>query len=627
MKKTVIKRRKRVPAITSRGSAGPGGDALQEEPFPFVPQAPVESKPAAAVAAKPKRGRKSAAASKAASAAPSPPDSTISKAGDVDMDADAAEAERAAQEGVCDRSSRPLPRPSLTNGISHSQAAHQLAAETLLSIGPNSRSTAAAASSGSRPERPSSVASTNTNVDPSLNSLDARGLKRKGPEEEAAIENNKTSQSDSPKRRAYSPAPSGAYVPSYASSLASRHAQQSIPRDRPVSIHSREADYLNKDIEADARRRQQQKLEDDLRAREREIDKERSIREAERERDRRGLGIGRDALHGDALSRSMGASDSTNGSLAASRHALAGGSRPSPFKYGGSMFDHDRFGYGRAAAEKAKEANGPSSNTTAAKPSPWNNPLTASQSRPSSPMVSPAQSKASIVGALTRKELQDHRDSLLEGKKWLEERLSKTERLLAQLSDKLAESPAVTPVAARPVAAQSPASSSSTASAAQKEEDLLRARQARERELINSRRSAYGGLGFGSGSGLLGGGYGSPYGGGLGLLRMSEWDSWSRDKPARDREREKEREREREREKERDRERDKDAEKSRHDKDKVEREKAGVTPSSGSTTNSINTPPVERKPTVAPLGTSIGLARRKEVGGMYGSHGGNWSMA
>ena len=636
MKKTVIKRRKRVPAVTSRGSAGPAGEL--DEPYPPVSQVVTESKVATTPVAKPKRGRKSAAASKTASAAPSPPESTFSRGGDIDMDVDAAEAERAAEEGVCRRPTPATSRHHLltSSGHSQSQAAHQLAAETLLSIGPNSRSSATAAPV----DRPASSASTSRVVEDSASKqLDNRGLKRKNIED-AVAQKARANAEDSPKRRAMSP---DRTRESGDSQLPARGYHG--PRPRPYSYYGSDEEHEFAKLTTDEQRHrrlmdwhhmrsQQKKAEDEMRMQEHiEMEKERmrgAGREREqRERDRR---LGTAGLtNGSSIGVGSDVANSARGenrnSIPGAGYAGAGsGARPSPYRYGGSIFDNDRYGYGRPM-DRTKDST--SALLSSNRPASWVNPLVASRSRPGSPTGSPAQSKASpTVNALTRKELQDHRDSLLEGKKWLEERLSKTERLLGQLNEKLAEPPiAAHAPASRPTSSHAPGPTTSVSGTpVSKEDEAVRARQARERELVNGRRAGYGGLGFGGG-GLLGGGggYGSPYGGGLGLLRMSEWDSWSRDKHLREREREN---------------REKEAERLRQDiKDKAEREKTNG-PTTGATaatnTTSSSTPTVastaspsamERKPVVAPLGTSsFALARRKELGGGLFGHGSSWSM-
>lgn len=567
------------------------------------------------------------------------------------MDVDVAEAERAAaEEGV--RGRPPIatsPHLILTSSGYHSktQAAHQLAAETLLSIGPNSRSVA----SVSTIDRPPSTASTSrVTEDVASKSLDARGLKRKSIED-TVVQKARANAMDSPKRRALSPARQRDMD---GTSLPARGYRG--PRPRPYSFYGSDEEYEFAQLSMEEQRHrrlldwhhmraEQKKDEEEMRARD-HVDLERErMRDAARERDRR---LGTTPTNG---ANTVAQTDAANGTRTDSRTSsmigsayvggAAIGARPSPYRYGGSMFDNDRYGFGRQVDRTKEGTASTSSHLSSNRPASWINPLVASRSRPGSPTGSPAQVKASpTMNALTRKELQDHRDSLLEGKKWLEERLSKTERLLSQLNDKLAE-PVVpnTTSTGRPTSSHAPASASGTGTT--KDDEVLRARQARERELINGRRTGYGGLGFGGGGSLLGSGYGSPYGGGLGLLRMSEWDSWSRDKHLRERERET---------------REKEAERVRlENKDKVERERerererekvgsgsatAGgtgtsmstATPGSAAATSTTTTTTaaspsvVDRKPLVPPLGSALGLGRRKEMGGSLYGHGGSWSM-
>lgn len=592
---------------------------------PLPLQVATESKVATTPVTKPKRGRKSAAP-KTVSTAPSPPESTVSRGGDMDMEVDAGEAERAAEaEGVCRGSPYTTSRQNVltSSGHSRSQAAHQLAAETLLSIGPNSRSSAAR----DPVERPLSAASTSRAGDDSASSaVDARGLKRKSLED-AVAQKARTNGLDSLKRRALSPGRPGQ---ARDGPLPTRGYRG--PRPRPYSFYGSDEEYEFAQLSTEEQqhrrlldwhhmRSQQQKDEDEMiKQHDREYYKahhERFEREWEqRERERR---LGATGLTNGTIERDVanGTRPEAKSAISDAAHASApAGARSALYRYGGSMFDPDRYGYGRPA-DRNKDTT--SSILSSTRPASWVNPLVASRSRPGSPGGS-AQSKASpTMNALTRKELQDHRDSLLEGKKWLEERLSKTEKLLGQLNEKLVEPAATVSMAAgRPGSAHGPASAVSAPGTPAKEDEAMRARQAREKELANSRRTGYG-MGFGGG-GLLGGsgsgGYGSPYGGGLGLLRMSEWDSWSREKHLREREREN---------------REKEAERLRLEtNDKADREKpngsTASTSAAGTGAASASPSALERKPIVPPLGSSLGLSRRKEMGGLYGGHGGSWSM-
>jgi hypothetical protein len=424
--------------VSARGSAGPGGDLPAEEMI-SGPVAPVDPKSTGTPALKPKRHRRTnaekaaaLAASKAASNnAPSPSESTASRGGiqgDVDMDQD--EAERAAQEGVRGPPrTRHVAASSLTLHDDHAttQAAHQLAAETLLSIGPNSRSApnSAAANAAERPR------SSNSNLDPSLQPLDMRGMKRKSIED-VQSSGARTPDTGSPKRRALSPNSHSAYNSMYggasASSLIARHAQQSVPRD------NRERALLARDVDIDKERemqslRRQRILEEDQRVRERDLEKERA-KEIERERERRALGLPSTILGGDPSSRPPGSASEAGagrqGGMFGPYGSAGSGARASPFKYGG-LFEHDRYGYSRAGDRKDAVGQGAQN-----RPSGWVNPLV---SQPSAA----ASSSNPAANSLTRKELQDHRDSLLEGKKWLEERLAKTDKLLSQLNEKLTE--------------------------------------------------------------------------------------------------------------------------------------------------------------------------------------------
>lgn len=122
MKKTVIKRRKRVPAVSSRASTcgpsgGGGGGAAANDlglgpdepgtPGPFNRLLPGNSTTTTTAAkssdtktttpSKPKRARKTKGSNKAVV---SPAESERSKLGEMEVDTEAAEAERAAQEGV-----------------------------------------------------------------------------------------------------------------------------------------------------------------------------------------------------------------------------------------------------------------------------------------------------------------------------------------------------------------------------------------------------------------------------------------------------------------------------------------------------------------------------------------------
>lgn len=278
------------------------------------------------------------------------------------------------------------------------------------------------------------------------------------------------------------------------------------------------------------------------------------------------------------------AQSSTNGSLP-SRGSYINtgygypGQRSGNFKYGALFGAFDGMDPSRSspAAPTSSKAGNPSqqlstSALTSSRPHPsssWANPYPPAIQNPS---ANPASGPASAPTTLLRKELLEHRDHLMDSKRWLETNLARTERLLNQVNDRLAESVAASSGTNNPLARGSSLATligRDRLSAEEEAAAAAKARLARDRgELPQAWSSSprggngapLGAHGLGS-SGLFGlGGYGPSAG-----LPRSEWDAASRERE-RAREYEKNRERERERERERDRERDLERDKERQEK-------------------------------------------------------------
>lgn len=428
------------------------------------------------------------------------------------------------------------------------KAAHQLAAETLLSIGPNSRSAntaATAASSGHRPaQRSTSVASNGGHGGPSQDLLhptdSSRGLKRKGPVDSSAAAaaaavaatgssgiDSPRSAHGSPKRRALSPLSHSSINPAFTSTLGgsrlpSHHhahaAQPPPPPPPPSSYHdrvvSRDVDMDKEARYLDAQRRmhQQDRGHEDGFTRERgDFEKDR-IRDMDREQQQQ------------QQQRRVAAAAAVMSSRPGSP-ALASLSTP-PFKYGASLYDHDPPSRPSSLPRPLQQQQQQQPQHPPPHPhdraSPWSNPLlAASYSRPSSP--STAQQNASSGGgnnSAIRKELLEHRESLLDGKRWLEERLDKTERFLFHINERLGaliDGPpsgihapvpsagyhhgwrpsSIPPPPLHPVSASGPGSGMSTPVHNLKDEDATSSsRSIRERDYLSHRRGVHGRISY-----------------------------------------------------------------------------------------------------------------------------------
>jgi hypothetical protein len=427
-----------------------------------------------------------------------------------------------------------------------SQRDHQLAAETLLSIGPTT---------ASRPPLRDQLSPLPAGSDrPSEN----RGTKRKTPEGDGPQSSAHGRGDDRP---GYYGLTSRGWGAGGGRPSAADEARDHAEGDRSAEReHYHEADHP-----AD---------------RERDADKDKLV-------DRRPPGPGSQIAQNSSRQLAHPAANGAAPSRAGYINTGYGypGQRTGNFKYGAlfGAFDGMDPSRGSAAAPTPPKAGAGSSaaasttSITSARPHP-----TTSWANPYPPTIQ--NSTTSMPGgsgptSLLRKELLEHRDHLMDSKRWLETNLARTERLLNQVNDRLAESVAASSSVNNGMSRGSSLSTLIGRDRMTAEEEAAaaaKARLARDRGELPQQAwssSPRGGNGLGS-SGLFGlGGYGSS-GVGRGGGGGSDWDAVSRE---RQRAREYEKNCERERERERDRERNKE----RHERDKgsAEREKESTTTS------------------------------------------------
>ncbi len=286
------------------------------------------------------------------------------------------------------------------------QLEHQIAAETLLSILPRSNRSDKGPSA-SPENRPTNISSRKDDARGGHAAETSNGGKRKNIDDEA----------DQP---------------------ASKRFNRDLPANRPLSsMYSHGAESL-----AQLQEERRRELE-----RERASDRE---RQGERERLMRGGSRGGSpadrapVADGDRSRASHESVNSASADRGQPASALTGvrptsGGKPeavsSPFsrltsRYGNSLF---------AAAERDRlefSGRSPSSNHSSPKPSASTAPqVVAAALRRAQDVQQP------LLGTLvTRRELLDHREQLMEGRKWLESTLLRTEKLLGIVNERLVES-------------------------------------------------------------------------------------------------------------------------------------------------------------------------------------------
>lgn len=402
MKKTVIKRRKRVPAVGSRASEG--GAIDDGEPTATVTVAAVVEEPVSKKKTiKPRKSKGNSAQE------------------DVDMDARSTSAAPSEAE------------KTVRDGVSQ-QMAHQLAAETLLSIGPRvQRSTDSAEPAGI----PSGASLLEVS---SARSDEARGLKRKSEDPEISAD-------ETTKRDEWSARDRQRVV--YERER-EREMEQAGGRDRGrLFDHEREIRSL-RDREREREREQAvfTQRERDRIGLERQRMHEERLRVDERERERLDRGpLAGSAGNSKSTSPTMAAANLANNSARESEDRHRAGFFPRkypPYPLANSHLDmsrepsfplsenerRDREREIERASTTTLEGHRPS-NKPVGLPS-WANPY---QSHPNLGSTSKEKDAASI--ALTRRELIEHRESLMDGRRWMEANIHKTERLLSRVNEKL----------------------------------------------------------------------------------------------------------------------------------------------------------------------------------------------
>ncbi|KAJ9123322.1 hypothetical protein QFC22_001521 [Naganishia vaughanmartiniae] len=412
---------------------------------------------------------------------------------------------------------------------------HQLAAETLLSIGP----TAAQRSTMREHLSPLPHGS-----ERSATSMESRGTKRKTPEDDRSQPSSVHGRQGGSPRAGYYGLTSRGWG-------ASNGSVRSIPQDER-SLNAREGMESSR-----AGPKDRVHESDPGRERDREGDKEK-----DKLVDRRPPGPGSQIAQ-QSSSRQMGHSAATARPPSRGSYINAPGygyhaQRSGNFKYGALFGTYDGADPSRnpsASAtanvpgngQKLQLGSGPTAQP-ASRTNPnssWANPYPSASNNPATSAMS---GSAATSNTLLRKELLDHRDHLMDNKRWLETNLAKTERLLNQVNDRLAES-----VAASSSVNLGIARASSTLIGRERlsaEEEIgNRARAARERGDHQQTWSS-------SVRGGLGGGHGLGSSRLFGLSR-GDWDLANK-------ERERFQELEKSRERERDQERERDEDRQRH---------------------------------------------------------------
>jgi hypothetical protein len=410
-----------------------------------------------------------------------------------------------------------------------------LAAETLLSIGPTA---------AQRPTLREHLSPLPHGGDRIPTSMESRGTKRKTPEDDRPQSSSVHGrQGDSPR--------AGYYGLSTRGWGASNGSVRSMAQDER-SASARDA------LEGGRAGLKDRVQENDPgKERDREGDKEK-----DKLVDRRPPGPGSQIAQQNS-SRHMGHSTATGGPPSRGSYINTAGygypaQRSGNFKYGALFGTYDGVDPSRnSSTATSANAGGnsqklhPSSGAAAQAAgrtnanSSWANPYPSTTHNPATSATSGSTATSSTM---LRKELLDHRDHLMDNKRWLETNLAKTERLLNQVNDRLAES-----VAASSSVNVGIARGSSTLIGRERlsaeEEVSNRARAARERGDHPQTWSS-------SVRGGLGGGHGLGSSRLFGLSR-GDWDLANKD-------RERFQEFEKSRERERDQERERDEDRQRH---------------------------------------------------------------
>lgn len=325
--------------------------------------------------------------------------------------------------------------------------AHQLAAETLLSIGPRvQRASAEPQSAGHTP-------SASRGADLSSRSLDdgSRGLKRKN------AESNEGESAAAISAEAHAAAKRDDWMLRDRRAIYERELEQAGRDHGRLFEHEREIRAMREREQAAVAHRERERL-----ALERQRLHEDRLRADDRERsrlDRRSVSVSSKpgspttaaaaggALYGHGSSGDKGEPHGLGVSSSGSGFSGGLGSgRSSSGKFPSSMFGSsfeplDNGGYrGMSFAERERElerAREKTSTPEAGRPNKpvglpsWANPYHASST------TSSRDGKEREVSALTRRELLEHRESLMEGRRWLESNMIKTERLIARVNDRL----------------------------------------------------------------------------------------------------------------------------------------------------------------------------------------------
>ncbi|KAJ9098898.1 hypothetical protein QFC19_006237 [Naganishia cerealis] len=436
---------------------------------------------------------------------------------------------------------------------------HQLAAETLLSIGPT------AAQRPALKERLSPLPHGNER---NAAGSESRGMKRKTPEDDGSASSSiHGRQAGSPRTGYYGLTSRGWGASNGTARAVAQDERNTIVRDTMEGGRSTGKDRSFRN--------------DPDTERDRDGD-----REKDKLVDRRPPGPGSQIAQ-QSSSRQIGHPSASNRPPSRGSYINAGygypGQRPGNFKYGALFGTFDGVDPSRnpsatapsnvsGSVQKASPLPGPTATASplvSSRPHPnssWANPY---PSAVHNPATAPMSGSTPASNTLLRKELLEHRDSLVDSKRWLETNLAKTERLLNQVNDRLAESMAASSSASHGLARGSSLSTLIGRERLSAEEEAAnRARAARERGehtqgWSSGVRGGLGGHALGS-SGLFGlGGYGpNP----ASAAPRGDWDPASK---KRERFQEFEKSREREREREREQERERDNERQRNSGDQV----------------------------------------------------------
>ncbi|KAI5455421.1 GATA type transcriptional activator [Naganishia albida] len=389
---------------------------------------------------------------------------------------------------------------------------HQLAAETLLSIGPTT---------ASRPpfrEQLSPLPAPEQRNMPA----ESRGTKRKTPEEDVPAPASNPGRSDADRPGYYGLSSrgwggSGAMARGAEESSASRDQAED---DRSGDRHS-EADHMDH---------------------QRNDEKDKLV-------DRRPPGPGSQIAQQNST-RQLAHPQTNGGPPSRGSYMSTGygypGQRTGNFKYGALFGTFDSMDPSRPTPAQGSNGQQPSASSRPHAASSWANPYTPPVQNQSTNTMA---GSGSVPTSLLRKELLEHRDHLMDSKRWLETNLARTERLLNQVNDRLSES--VAAASSNSLPRGSSLSNLLGRDRPSGEEELAAAKARRDRadmpQAWSSSSPRGGGLpphALGS-SGLFGlGNYAT---GPAAPPPRSDWDATGRER----REYEKQREREREREKER----------------------------------------------------------------------------